>query len=287
MKRIFSMVAVLFLTAMVLCAQERVLFDASKLSEATYSSQSVSTDNSADKWYVDFGNSGVAGSAKYTSIIKPSDAGVGVKIEITNKYFDGKQVSAVLRPNILPQLTENESGNGKIVNVGDIKSITIEGTSLSYDIEIGLDLSMSDGTQVGFAPQKTQQLGKNTFTVTWENPNYISDVTKRDIRPKPVYPNTYSELILNGIKVRGNPAYFGGDTGYMFLYVNKITVVADKAYEETDSTLEDLWGIETALNSKYGKIQEAQLEEREILRAQEAALMAEPSKETENSSDAK
>lgn len=261
---------------MSLMGQERVLFDASKLSEATYSSDNVQTDNDADKWYLDFEGKGVAGSAKQSLIKGASDKGIGVKVEVDNTYFDNKSIAAVLRPNILPQLTENESGNGKITNVADIKSITIEGWSLGYEADITLDLQRSDGSVIGMSPQKTQQLGSSAFTVTWDNPVYISDAGKRDIKARPVYPNTSSELILNGIKVRGKPYFNVGNKskGYLIVYINKITVVADKAYEDEDPSNEELWGIETANNESYGKIQEKQLETREILKAKEQALMA-------------
>ena len=261
---------------MSLMGQERVLFDASKLSEATYSSDNVQTDNDADKWYLDFEGKGVAGSAKQSLIKGASDKGIGVKVEVDNTYFDNKSIAAVLKPNILPQLTENESGNGKITNVADIKSITIEGWSLGYEADITLDLQRSDGSVIGMSPQKTQQLGSSAFTVTWDNPVYISDAGKRDIKARPVYPNTSSELILNGIKVRGKPYFNVGNKskGYLIVYINKITVVADKAYEDEDPSNEELWGIETANNESYGKIQEKQLETREILKAKEQALMA-------------
>lgn len=275
MKKFIGFIITAF-AMMSLMGQERVLFDASKLSEATYSSDNVQTDNDADKWYLDFEGKGVAGSAKQSLIKGASDKGIGVKVEVDNTYFDNKSIAAVLRPNILPQLTENESGNGKITNVADIKSITIEGWSLGYEADITLDLQRSDGSVIGMSPQKTQQLGSSAFTVTWDNPVYISDAGKRDIKAKPVYPNTSSELILNGIKVRGKPYFNVGNKskGYLIVYINKITVVADKAYEDEDPSNEELWGIETANNESYGKIQEKQLETREILKAKEQALMA-------------
>lgn len=285
MKKVFGFVITLF-TMATLIGQERVLFDASKLSEATYSSENVQTDNDADKWYLDFEGKGAGGSSKKSLIKGAGDKGVGVLVVVDSAYFNGKSISTVLRPNILPQLTENESGNGKITNVADIKSITIEGWSLGYEADITLDLQRSDGSIIGMSPQKTQQLGSSAFTVTWDNPTYISDVSKRDIKAKPVYPNTSSELILNGIKVRGKPYYNVGDKskGYLIVYINKITVVADKAYEEEDTSNEELWGIEASNNETYGKRQEKQLEEREILRAKEQSLMAsEEDKETPNS----
>lgn len=284
LKKIVSIVAVILAAMFLLSAQERVLFDASKLSEATYQSDNVQTDNDAEKWIVDFNGSGAGGSGK-ASLIKNSDKGVGVKIEIDSTYFKDKAVSATIRPNILPQLTENESGNGRIENVADIKSIKITGHSLGYEATVSLDLERSDGTKIGIKPQQTQQLGSAPFEVVWDNPSYIEDPAKRDIKLRPVYPNTVSEIILNGITIRGKPFYVG-NKGYLIVYLSTVTVVADKAYEEADSADEDLWGIEAANKEKYGKIQEKELERKEILRAQEQALMATEGNEQASSSEA-
>lgn len=294
MKKFFSTVAVLIFGMLLLTAQERVLFDASKLSEATYSSDNVQTDNDAEKWIIDFNGLGAGGNGK-ASLIKNSSKGVGVKIEVDSSYFKGKSIAATIRPNIIPQLTENESGNGKIENVASIKSIKITGHSLGYNATVSLDLERSDGSKVGMKSQQTQQLGSAPFEVVWDNPSYIEDPAKRDIKAMPVYPNTVSELILNGITIRGEPFYVK-DKGYIILYIDKVTVVADKAYEESDIEDEDLWGIESANTESYGKIQEKQLEKREILKAKEEALMAKDednnsstanSSSTTSSSDAK
>ena len=63
------------------------------------------------------------------------------------------------------------------------------------------------------------------------------------------------------------------NNGYLILYINKISVIADKAYEVEDDFNESIWGLETASTTDYGKRQEKALEEREILRAREKALM--------------
>ena len=274
MKKLFAVIALLSIVT-VLTAQERVLFDASKLSEATYTSETVSVDNAADKWYLDFGGLGVTGSAEKASLVKGADdRGMGILLSVKSGYFKDKYICATVRPNILPQLTDNESGNGKITNVGEIKSITIEGYSLDYEAEIILELERSDGTIIGMSPKSIQKNGGGAFSVTWENPAYIDDVTKRDIAFKPIYPNVSSELILRGIKVRGIPDYTAGKTtGYVIIYINKITVVADKAYENEDPFNESIWGLEAAANTDYGKRQEDAIEKREKLRAKEKALM--------------
>lgn len=281
-KFIFSSILVLF-ACVILSAQERVLFEASKLSDATYSSDKVQTDNSADKWYADFGSQGVGKSAfTYTLIKGAGDRGLGIKVEIPSRYWDGKYVSVVLKPNILPSLTENESGNGRLTNVGDVKSVTVKGYTLGFDLSVRPVMMMSDGTKVGMRRLDVERMN-SSFEVRWDNPGYIEDVNKRNIKVRPVYPNTINDLLLEGIEVRGKPYYPTTDgPGYLIVYLNTVTVVADKAYEELDNFSEELWGIEGGNTNKMKLRQEKELEQRELQKAQMAALKAEPTEEASN-----
>lgn len=261
----------------VLSAQEgegRVLFDASKLSDATFSSDDIQTDNSADRWFADFGNQGIGKTAfTYTLIKGTGERGVGIKVEIPNDSWNDKYVSVVLRPNIIAALTENESGNGKLVNVGDVKSVTIKGTSLGYDFSVRPIMVKSNNTKVGMSHQKVEVLPGENFEVKWDNPSYITDVNKRDIKVRPIYPNTSSDLLLEGIEVRGKVT-----DGFLIVYLNTVTVVADKAYEERGNFDED-WGLEGSRVNKDKLRQEKILREREKMRQQTEALMVKADEE--------
>lgn len=277
MKRIFGIVVSLSLLAAVCVAQEdssRVLLDAAKLAEATYSSDKVQTDNDADKWYADFGSRAAGKSAKVHTLVKNAkERGIGLKIEFPNDSWNGKQESVILRPNILAELTENENGNGKITNVGDIKSVTIKGFSLQYDLSVRPVMKRSDGSRAGMSLQNVPRY-YGDFEVKWDNPNYIADVNKRDIKIKPVYPNTSSDLLLEGIEVRGTVV-----DRYLIVYLSTISVVADKAYEELDSFSDELWGLEGRNADKIRLRQEKELEQRQLQVARQEALMAKSTEE--------
>lgn len=252
-------------------AQERLLFDAANISSTTFEMQETTITNEAEEWTVEFPNQGVRGHAYPLSQSKSSDRGIAVKVEINGPVPE--YVTAVLKPNIIAPLTESEAGSGKITNVGAVKKVTISGFSLNYDLTVRADMRMSDRTKVGMGYLKPDQYGE--FELSWENPSYIGDPKKRDIKPSPVYPNIKSDLYLDGIEIRGKPVKSADGTGYMFFYINKITVVADKAYEELDTMTEELFGIEKNNTGKDIQRQQKLLERKEKEKAAAKTLMAE------------
>lgn len=253
---------------------ERKLFDASVLAETKWEGQNVSISNSVENWTIE-----VVGAAKYSakkaSFTKPTKDGmIGIKIEMSDDIFEGKQIYFVVKPEIYPQLTETGSGNGRLTNVADIRSVRITGITLGYEAEIIPEVfrynRYKEEVDVPCGKFKSNEgiVGRQSFDISWNNPEYITDPTKREIKTKPVYPNNNSEIFLRGIGIRA-PV----NNRFVIVYLDKIFITADKAYETENADDEELWGLEAIDKESFGKKQEKEIEKKSLLVAQQKALM--------------
>ena len=79
-------------------------------------------------------------------------------------------------------------------------------------------------------------------TLTWNNPNYITDVRNRELRKFPLYPKGMPYLKLVGIILYRDAAQEGGD---FVTYFKDITITYDKAIIATQRDINDeaIWGI--------------------------------------------
>lgn len=275
MKKLFSIVMVsLLFSVFAQESNERKLFDASALAETKWESQKVSVSNAAENWTIE-----VIGAAKYSakkaSFTKPTKDGmIGVKIEMSDDIFEGKPIYFVVKPEIYPQLTETDSGNGRLTNVADIRSVRITGITLGYEAEIIPEVfrynRYKEEVDIPCGKFKSNEgiVGKQSFDISWNNPEYIADPTKREIKVKPVYPNNNSEIFLRGIGIRA-PV----NNRLVIIYLDKIFVSADKAYETENTDDEELWGLETTNKKDFLKKQEKEIENKKLINEQEKALM--------------
>jgi len=288
MKKLFSIVIISFLLLSTFAQEsnERKLFDASVLAETRWEGQNVTASNAAENWTIE-----VIGAAKYSakkaSFIKSTKDGmIGIKIEMSNDVFEGKPIYFVVKPEIYPQLTETDSGNGRLTNVADIRSVRITGVTLGYEAEIIPEVfrynRYKEEVDIPCGKFKSNEgiVGKRPFDITWNNPEYISEPSKREVKVKPVYPNNNSEIFLRGIGIRA-PV----NNRYVIVYLDKIFVTADKAYETERAEDEEIWGLEAFNREGFGRKQEKKIEKKSLLVAQQKALMG--NIDSNNSTDAK
>ena len=79
-------------------------------------------------------------------------------------------------------------------------------------------------------------------TITWKNPNYITEVRNRDVYQTPLYPKATPMVKLAGVRILKDASQEGGD---IITYIKDISVVYDKAVLtiERDVDEEAIWGI--------------------------------------------
>jgi len=129
---------------------------------------------------------------------------------------------------------------GVVKNVGVLKSLSITVYGANFPNGIGVVISDQDGTEQTMFMDYLQFDGWRTLT--WSNPNYITDVRNRELRKFPLYPKGMPFVKLIGIVIYRDAAQEGGD---FVTYIKDLKVTYDKAIMETDrdSNDEAIWGI--------------------------------------------
>ena len=142
---------------------------------------------------------------------------------------------------------EGEEGEGSkfinkgvLRNVGTIKSLSVRVTGRNYPH--GFSVSLKDEQDT----VREMFLGFLDFdgwkTLTWENPNYITDVKQRDLVRKPLYPESMPSIKFDSFTVYRQGSQIGGD---FVLYIKDVQMVYDLAILETERDIndEEIWGI--------------------------------------------
>ena len=191
-----------------------------------------------------------------------------VMVKETAKRFAGEQVMgvrvhfpesfeshAIVQPPFdipayMPSDEEKEQGinsgskfdsYGVLKNVGAIKSISINVNGRNYPHKLVLIFNDSDGKETHVP---VGDLNFNGWrTLTWNNPNYITEVKYRELNTAPIYPVTSNSLIFAGLLVKKSANHVGGD---FISYFKNIDVTFDKAIRddvESDIDDEGVWGI--------------------------------------------
>jgi hypothetical protein len=129
---------------------------------------------------------------------------------------------------------------GVVKNVGVLKTLSIN--VLGRNFPNGLGIILKDQNNV----EKIVFMNYLEFdgwkTLTWNNPNYISDVRNREMKRYPLYPKAAPFYKLTGIIVYKDAAQEGGD---FVTYIRDISMTFDKAVLSLESDIDDeaLWGI--------------------------------------------
>ena len=129
---------------------------------------------------------------------------------------------------------EKFNGYGVVKNVGVLKSLSITVYGANFPNGLGVIVADQDGNE------QTMFMDYLAFDgwrqLTWDNPNYITDVRNREVRKFPLYPKGEPYLKLVGIIIYRDAAQEGGD---FVTYVHDISIIYDKANITTDSDIND------------------------------------------------
>ena len=135
-----------------------------------------------------------------------------------------------------------EDGYGVVKNVGTVKAISVTTMGMNYPHALYVVLSDNDNVErryfmgyLGFDGWKE---------LTWNNPQYISEIRNREIRVYPIYPRGLPFVKFRGFQITRDAAHIGGD---FIGYFKDVRVIYDKAILTSDRDIadEDLWGIIT------------------------------------------
>lgn len=133
------------------------------------------------------------------------------------------------------------TGFGVVKNVGVIKNIKVN--------VYGMNFPMGMAVVIIDEQEQTQQmpLGYLNFDgwreLTWQNPNYITEVRNRTIRQVPLYPRSAPSITLESLQFYRDAMQEGGD---FIVYVKDVVVTYDQAViqdVDTDLNHEEVWGI--------------------------------------------
>lgn len=129
---------------------------------------------------------------------------------------------------------------GVLRNVGTIKSVSVRATGRNFPHSLSVALkNEQDRVQDLF-------LGYLNFdgwkTMTWENPNYITDVKQRDLRKTPLYPESMPSIKFQYFTIFRQADQIGGD---FVTYLKDVQLVYDLAILELERDINDeaAWGI--------------------------------------------
>ena len=160
---------------------------------------------------------------------------------------------------------------GLVKNVGTIKSIAV--TTMGMNFPHGLYVMRTDTDNV----TRRYFMGYLGFdgwkTLTWNNPDYISEVRTREIRVYPIYPRGLPFVKFAGFQITRDAAHIGDD---FIGYFKDVKIIYDKAEltSERDIADEDLWGIVTKKETARQNLEMSRFGNKQVNRYLEKSKMA-------------
>lgn len=152
-------------------------------------------------------------------------------------------------------------GFGVLKNVGVVKSVSMNILGLNFPQ--GVEIILKDQSNKEMPIFMGYLYFDGWRTLTWNNPNYITEVRNREITRFPLYPKATPSVKLMGIRFSRDKAQEGGD---FITYIKDITVTYDKAVLSLDMDVnnEEVWGIlgkreESRRTSEFEKLGEIQV----------------------------
>lgn len=167
--------------------------------------------------------------------------------------------------------TRFEGGYGVVKNVGVLKSIAVNTYGMNFPHGLYVLLRNTNNEE------KRYFMGYLNFDgwkeLSWQNPEYVSEVRTREIRLYPVYPTAFPYVSFAGFLVTRDGQSDGGD---YIGYFKDVKVIFDKAVLSTvrDFADEDLWGIQTKLETDRKQLEINRFGGQQVLRFLEQEKMA-------------
>jgi hypothetical protein len=146
-------------------------------------------------------------------------------------------------PNIGTTRSRFEDGYGVIKNVGAIKSIAVEVYGLNFPCS--LSVIYYDGNGLEHIVYMGSVLHDGWAQLTWDNPQYVSEVRNRAIRLYPLYPSYAPYIRFGGFLIQRDAQNAQLVSSDFVAYFKEVRVIYDKAQlvQERDIDDEATWDI--------------------------------------------
>ena len=174
--------------------------------------------------------------------------------------------------------TQGAPAYGVVRNVGTLKSIAVTTMGMNYPHALYVLLKDNETDERGASVEERRYfMGYLNFdgwkTLTWNNPDYISEVRTREIRVYPIYPRGLPFVKFAGFQVVRDASHIGDD---FIGYFKDVKIIYDKAQLTSDRDIadEDLWGIVSTRERAKQNIEFSRFGNKQVNRYLEKAKMA-------------